>query len=170
VISLGVSPGWGEDFKPGYAFTFGNRFLLNEFKGFYLSGVGRLGVAYFPLNQDNFQNQPFGVTAKGGALITTIGGGVSLSVFPQEASFFEFSITPLLEANLIYNSLELDYPSYPSQNSKETETTFKFGAGTKVGLDFVFDGWMLGVSYDIHFIFGADDYNVISVNFIKEIF
>ena len=170
VISLGASPGFGDDFKPGYAFAFENRFLLKEFKGFYLSGIGRLGVTYFPLNQDNFQNQPFGVAVKGGALITTIGGGASISVFPQEASFFEFSIAPILEANLIYKRLDVEYPSFPSQNYSESETTFKFGAGTKVALDFIFDGWRLGASYDLHFIFGADDYNIVSINFIKELF
>ncbi len=169
-FSIGVSPGFGDDFKPGYAFTYENRFLLSEFKGFYLSGLGRFGATYFPLNQDIFQNDPFGVSAKGGALLTTIGGGVSISVYPQESSFFDFSIAPILEGHLIYTTLELNYPSFPSQNSKVTETTFKFGAGTKIALDFIFDGWKLGASYDLHFIFGAEDYNVLSVNFIKEVF
>jgi small nuclear ribonucleoprotein (snRNP)-like protein len=170
VFSLGVSPGFGDNFKPGYGFTFENRFLLSESKGFYLSGLGRLGVTYFPLNQDNLQNDPFGVSAKGGALLTTIGGGVSISVYPQESSFFDFSIAPMLEAHLIYKNLELNYPSFPSQNSKETETKFKFGAGTKVALDFIFSGWRLGASYDLHFIFGDEDYNMLSVNFVKELF
>jgi hypothetical protein len=122
------------------------------------------------LNQDIFQNDPFGVSAKGGALLTTIGGGISISVYPQESSFFDFSIAPILEGHLIYTTLELNYPSFPSQNSKVTETTFKFGAGTKIALDFIFDGWKLGASYDLHFIFGAEDYNVLSLNFIKKVF
>ena len=170
VLSLGLSPGFGEDFQPGYSFTFENRFLLSEFKGFYLSGVGRLGVSYFPLNQENYESDPFGVTAKGAALITTIGGGVSISVYPQESAFFDFSIAPLLEGHLIYKTLELTYPSYPSQDSKESGTEFLFGAGTKVSLDFLFDDWRLGASYDLHFVFGDDDYNVVSINFIKELF
>jgi small nuclear ribonucleoprotein (snRNP)-like protein len=170
VFSIGVSPGFGDDFKPGYAFTYEDRYLLDEFKGFYLSGLGRFGATYFPLNQDIFQNDPFGVSAKGGALLTTIGGGISISVYPQESSFFDFSIAPILEGHLIYTTLELNYPSFPSQNSKVTETTFKFGAGTKIALDFIFDGWKLGASYDLHFIFGAEDYNVLSLNFIKKVF
>ena len=170
VFSIGVSPGFGDDFKPGYAFTYEDRFLLDEFRGFYLSGLGRFGATYFPLNQDIFQNDPFGVSAKGGALLTTIGGGISISVYPQESSFFDFSIAPILEGHLIYTTLELNYPSFPSQNSKVTETTFKFGAGTKIALDFIFDGWKLGASYDLHFIFGAEDYNVLSLNFIKKVF
>ncbi len=169
-FSLGVSPGFGNDFKPGYAFSYESRFLLHEFKGFYLSGLGRLGTTYFPLNQENFKNDPFGVSAKGGAFLTTIGGGVSISVYPQESSFFDFSIAPILEGHLVYRTLELNYPSFPSQNSKETETKFKFGVGTKVALDFIFDGWRLGASYDLHYVFGDEDYNVVSLNFIKELF
>lgn len=170
VFSFGVSPGFGVDFKPGYALSYESRFLLHEFKGFYLSGLGRFGTTYFPLNQDNFKNDPFGVSAKGGALLTTIGGGISISVYPQESSFFDFSIAPILEGHLVYKTLELNYPSFPSQNSKETETKFRFGVGTKVALDFIFDGWRLGASYDLHFIFGDEDYNLVSVNFIKELF
>ncbi len=170
VISLGVSPGFGDDFKPGYALGFENRFLLSESKGFYLSGIGMLGLTYFPLNQDNFIDSPIPVTAKGGAFITSIGGGVSISVYPQESSFFEFYISPFLEANIIYKKLELTYPSFPSQNSTESETSFKFGVGTKVGIDFLFTNWRLGVSYDLHYVFGDEDYNRVSLNFVKEIF
>lgn len=170
VFSLGISAGFGDEYQPGYSLGFSNRFLLSEFKGFYLSGIGRLSLAYFPLNKENYQNDPFGVTAKGGALITSIGGGVSVSVYPQESSFFDFSIAPLLEAHLVYKTLELEYPSFPSQNSKTSETKFVFGAGTKVALDFLFDDWRLGASYDLHFLFGDDDFNALSINFIKEIF
>ena len=170
VISLGISPGFGDDFKPGYALGFENRFLLSESKGFYLSGIGMLGINYFPLNQDNFIDSPIPVTAKGGAFITSIGGGVSISVYPQESSFFEFYISPFLEANIIYKKLELSYPSFPSQNSTESETSFKFGVGTKVGIDFLFTNWRLGVSYDLHYVFGDEDYNRVSLNFVKEIF
>lgn len=170
VLSFGVSSGFGDDFKPGYSFTYANRLLIQEFKGFYLSGLGRLGFSYFPLNKDNFQNQPFAVTAKGGALVTTIGAGVSLSVYPQESSFFDFSIAPLLEAHFIYKDLELSYPSYPSQNSKTTETAFKFGAGTKIELDYLSSDWKLGISYDLHFVFGDEDFNLISLNFVKQLF
>jgi hypothetical protein len=170
VISLGISPGFGVDFKPGYAIGFENRFLLSESKGFYLSGTGMLGITYFPLNQDNFIDSPIPVTAKGGALITSIGGGVSISVYPQESSFFEFYISPFLEANIIYKKLELTYPSFPSQNSSESKTSFKFGVGTKVGIDFLFTDWRLGASYDLHYVFGDEDYNRVSLNFVKEIF
>jgi hypothetical protein len=170
VFSLGISPGFGDEYQPGYSLAFSNRFLISEFKGFYLSGIGKLGVSYFPLNQENYENDPFGVTAKGGALITTIGAGVSVSVYPQESSFFDFSIAPLLEGHLVYKTLELEYPSFPSQNSSISETKFVFGAGTKIALDFLFDDWRLGASYDLHFLFGDDDFNVLSINFIKEIF
>ena len=170
VISLGISPGFGDYFKPGYALGFDNRFLLSESKGFYLSGIGMLGVTYFPLNQDNFIDSPIPVTAKGGAFITSIGGGVSISVYPQESSFFEFYISPFLEANIIYKKLDLTYPSFPSQNTSESETSFKFGVGTKVGIDFLFTNWRLGVSYDLHYVFGDEDYNRVSLNFVKDIF
>lgn len=170
VISLGISPGFGDDFKPGYALGFENRFLLSESKGFYLSGIGMLGINYFPLNEDNFIDSPIPVTAKGGAFITSIGGGVSISVYPQESSFFEFYISPFVEANIIYKRLELSYPSFPSQNSTESETSFKFGVGTKVGIDFLFSNWRLGLSYDLHYVFGDEDYNRVSLNFVKEIF
>lgn len=170
VISLGLSPAFGDDFQPGYNFTYESRFLLSQSQGFYFSGVGELGVTYFTLNQENFQDNPFGVTAKGGALITTIGGGGAISVYPQESAFFDFSIAAYLEGNLIYKNLELTYPSFPSQNSTESETEFLFGAATKVSLDFIFDSFRLGLAYDLHFVFGDDDYNVLSINFTKAIF
>lgn len=170
VISLDLSPGFGDDYKPGYGVEFNNRFLLSESKGFYLSGIGMIGINYFPINQDIIINSPIAVAVKGGALITSIAGGASISVYPQEASFFEFYISPFLEANIIYKKLELTYPSFPSQNFSKTETSFNFGVGTKVGIDFLFTNWRLGLSYDLHYLFCDEDYNLVSLNFIKEIF
>lgn len=170
VISLGISPGFGNDYKPGYGIEFSNRFLLSESKGFYLSGIGMIGVNYFPINQDIIINSPVTAAVKGGALITSIAGGASLSVYPQQSSFFEFYVAPFLEANLIYKELDISFPSFPSSDTQVSETTFKFGAGTKIGIDFLFTNWRLGLSYDLHFVFGDEDYNRVSLNFVKEIF
>jgi hypothetical protein len=170
VISLGFSPGFGDNYKPGYSLGYENRFLLSESQGFYLSGLALFGLNYFTLNKDNFSISPIPVTAKGGALITSIGGGASLTVYPQQSSFFEFYVSPFLEANLIYKKLDLTYPSFPSQNSAESNTEFKFGVGTKVGIDFLFSDFRIGASYDLHYIFGEEDFNRISLNFVKVLF
>lgn len=170
VFSFGYIPKFGDNFRSGFGLGFTSKFLLSQSQGFYFSAESGIRFNYFGLNSEAFQNEPIPVSAKGGAFITTLSAGVSFAFFPQASSFYEFYIAPAIEAHIIYQSLERDYPSFPDLNTKESKTKFNFGFGNKIGLDLVFDAFRLGISYDMHFIFGEEDFNKFSINFTKEIF
>jgi small nuclear ribonucleoprotein (snRNP)-like protein len=169
-ILLGYAPGFGNDFKPGYKLGYISRFLLSEHKGFYLSALGSLGITYFALNKSQFENQPIPISARGGAVISTISAGGMISVYPQESSFFEFNFAPMVTTHIIFSTLEKNYPSFPSLNSKVTETKVKFGVGTKFGIDINLENFKVGVSYDKHFIFGEESINYLSLSIVKNLF
>jgi small nuclear ribonucleoprotein (snRNP)-like protein len=172
VFELGYSSSFGSDFGSGFGIGYQSRFSLAQFEGMNLSAVGGLGLNYFGLNKDNIitQNPSLAVDLKGGAFITTIGVGAQLNIYPQTSSFYDFYVAPILEAHLVYTSLEQSYPSFPQFNSKETSTEFKFGLGARFGAEFLFDSFKLGIQYNLHTIFGSDGFNQVSVTFIKNIF
>lgn len=172
VFEIGYSPDFGIEYGPGYGLGYESRFSLAQFEGFNLSAIGKLGLTYFGLNEDTFSEETVGqqLNVKGGSLVTTFGGGAQLNIYPQTSSFFDFYIAPTLEGHLVYRSLERDFPSAPSLNSEVTETEFKFGVGTKFGLEFLFDSFRVGVGYNYHFIFGGDSFSQVSLSFVKKLF
>lgn len=172
VIELGYASSFGTDFGSGFGLGYQSRFNLAQFEGMNLSAVGGLSLNYFGLNKDNIisQNPTLAVDLKGGAFITTIGVGGQLNIYPQTSSFYDFYVSPILEAHLVYTSLEQNYPSYPQFNTKETKTEFKFGLGTRFGVEFLFDSFRVGLQYNMHTIFGNDGFNQVSLTFTKKLF
>ncbi len=172
VIELGYSSSFGTDFGTGFGLGYQSRFSISQFEGMNLSAVGGLSLNYFGLNKDNIvtQNPTLAVDLKGGAFITTIGVGGQLNIYPQTSSFYDFYVAPILEAHLVYTTLEQSYPSYPQFDAKETKTEFKFGLGTRFGVEFLFDSFRVGLQYNMHTIFGEDGFNQVSLTFTKNLF
>ena len=172
VIELGYSSSFGTDFGAGFGLGYQSRFNLAQFEGMNLSAVGGLSLNYFGLNKDNIvsQNPSLAVDLKGGAFITTLGVGGQLNIYPQTSSFYDFYVAPILEAHMVYTTLDQNFPSYPQFNVKETSTNFKFGIGTRFGVEFLFDAFRLGVQYNLHTIFGEDGFSQVSLTFTKKIF
>jgi len=172
VIELGYASSFGTDFGSGFGLGYQSRFSISQFEGMNLSAVGGLSLNYFGLNKDNIitQNPTLAVDLKGGAFITTIGVGGQLNIYPQTSSFYDFYVAPILEAHLVYTTLEQKYPSYPQFDTKETKTEFKFGLGTRFGVEFLFDSFRVGLQYNMHTIFGEDGFNQVSLTFTKNLF
>lgn len=172
VIDVGYTTKFGSNFGPGFGLGYQSRFSIAQFKGLNLSAVSGLSFNYFALNKDNLiqQNPTLTANLKGGAFITTIGAGGQLNIYPQTSSFYDFYVAPMLEGHLIYTKLEQEYPSYPQFNTSETTTEFKFGLGVRFGAEFLFDSFRLGLHYNLHYIFNADDFNQISLTFVKPLF
>lgn len=170
IISAGYSPSFGADYKTGFGIGYASKFLLSEMDGFYISALGGLNLNYFALNSSAFTDEPIPVSASGGVFLTTVSAGASFTLLQQSASQYEFYIAPQLEANIVYKNLTKSFPSYPFFNSKVAETKFIFGIGNKIGIDMLFEGMKIGLSYDSHFLFGDEDYNMISINFTKKFF
>lgn len=170
LISLGYSPSFGPDYGTGIGLGYASKFLLSYMDGFYISAVGGLNLNYFSLNEDNFSDEVPSVSASGTTFLTTLSGGVAFTLYQSADSRYEFYLLPQIEANIIYKSLTLEYPSFPSFDSKETSTDFVFGLGNKIGIDLLFDNMKVGISYDLHFLFGDEDYNTISINYTANLF
>jgi small nuclear ribonucleoprotein (snRNP)-like protein len=172
VFELGYSSSLGTNFGSGFGIGYQSRFNLAQFTGMNLSAVGGLSLNYFGLNKNNIvtDNPSLAVDLKGGAFITTLGAGAQLNIYPQTSSFYDFYISPILEGHLVYKTLDQSYPSFPQFNRKESTTEFKFGLGTRFGVEFLFDSFRVGIQYNMHTIFGTDGFNQISLTFIKKIF
>ena len=172
VIDAGYTTKFGSSFGPGFGIGYQSRFSIAQFDGLSLSALAGLSLNYFALNEDNLiqQNPTLSATLKGGAFITTIGAGGQLNIYPQTASFYDFYVAPMLEGHVIYKSLEQEYPSFPQFNTSETTTEFKFGLGVRFGAEFLFDSFRLGLHYNLHYIFKADDFNQLSLTFVKPLF
>ncbi len=172
VIELGYASSFGSDYGSGLGIGYQSRFNLAQFEGMNLSAVGGLSLNYFGLNKDNIvsQNPSLSVDLKGGAFVTTVGIGGQLNIYPQTSSFYDFYVAPILEAHVVYTSLEQIYPSYPQFDTKETKTEFKFGIGTRFGVEFLFDSFRVGLQYNVHTIFGNDGFNQVSLTFTKKLF
>lgn len=172
VIDVGYTTKFGSNFGPGFGLGYQSRFSIAQFEGLNLSAVGGLSLNYFALNEDNLiqQNPSLSANLKGGAFITTVGAGGQLNIYPQTSSFYDFYVAPMLEGHLIYTKLEQEYPSFPQFNTSETKTEFKFGLGVKFGAEFLFDSFRLGLQYNMHYIFGTDGFNQLSLTFVKPLF
>ncbi len=172
VIDIGYTTKLGSSFGAGFGLGYQSRFSIAEYEGLNLSAVAGLSLNYFSLNKDNIlsQNQSLGANLKGGAFITTIGAGGQINIYPQTASFYDFYLAPMLEGNIIYNKLDQSYPSYPQLNTSETTTEFKIGLGMKFGIEFLFDSYRIGLHYNMHYIFGSDGFNQVSLTFVKPLF
>ena len=170
VFDLGYSSAFGSNFGPGYGLGYQSRFTFSRFEGMHLSAVSGLDLKYFALNTASNDLETLAGNLKGGAFIATLNFGGQLSIYPQQSSFYDFYLTPLLEAHYIYSNLEQEFPAFPLLNSKESKSEFKFGIGLKFGIEFLLSDFRLGVEYDLHEIFGSDGLNQISVSFVKQIF
>lgn len=172
VFELGYAAKFGSDYASGFGIGYQSRFNLAQFEGMNLSAVGGLSLNYFGLNTDNIISQNPSLTAdlKGGAVITTIGVGGQLNIYPQTSSFYDFYIAPILEAHLVYQTLDQSFPSFPQFNIKETSTDFKFGLGVRFGAEFLFDSFRLGLQYNMRTIFGSDGFDQISLTFTSNLF
>ena len=170
MVSFGYSPSFGADYGTGLGLNYASKFLLSQMDGFYISAIGGLNLNYFTLNEDNFKDVVPTVSASGATFITTINLGAAFTLYQAASSKYEFYIAPQLEANIIYKSLTLEYPSYPAFDTKVSSTEFVFGIGNRIGFDMLFDDMKVGVSYDSHFLFGDEDFNTISLNFTKKLF
>ncbi len=172
IIDIHYNTKLGASYGSGFGLGYQSRFSLSQFEGLNLSALGSLSVNYFTLNEENVltQSGSLDATIKGGAFITTIGAGAQLNIYPQDASFYDFYLAPVLEGYIVYKSLEQTYPSFPQLNTSEKTTEFKFGIGIKFGIEFLFDSFRMGIDYNIHEIFGTDGYNQFSMTFVKPLF
>ncbi|MDP2365083.1 MAG: hypothetical protein Q8M94_15105, partial [Ignavibacteria bacterium] len=171
VFELGYASKFGTDYSSGFGIGYQSRFNLAQFEGMNLSAVGGLSLNYFGLNKDNIisQNPSLAIDLKGGAFITTLGVGAQLNIYPQTSSFYDFYVSPIFETHLIYTTLEQTFPSFPQFNTKETKAEFKFGLGTRFGVEFLFDSFRVGLQYNMHTIFGNDGFNQVSLTFTKKL-
>ena len=164
---LGYAPQFGETYKSGFAAGYCNRYLLKEFASFSLYASAQLSMAFFSLNKDlaSVADVPGSMTAEGGAMVTTLSLGLPIHFLPTENPSYTFFLRPALEPHLAYTSLKKSYPYFPQQNSEEKNTNFRFGLGTEVGLEWTVNPrWSVGLSFGMHIIASADDYNCISLS------
>lgn len=172
IFEVSYNSKFGSNYGSGFGIGYQSRFNLAQLEGMNISAVGGLSLNYFGLNTDNIvnSNQSISADLKGGAFITTIGVGAQLNIYPQTSSFYDFYVSPLLETHIIYKSFEQNYPSFPQFNTKETSTEFKFGLGTRFGVEFLFDSFKLGIQYNMHTIFSSDGYNQLSITLVNNLF
>ena len=173
VIELGYAPSFTTEFGSGIGLGYQSRFNLAQFEGMNLSAVGGLSLNYFGINKDAdvFSDPTNPPNVKGGAFITTIGAGAQLNIYPQTSSFYDFYIAPILEGHLVYKSSELTFPNNLNSTPTITKSTeFKFGLGTRFGVEFLFDAFRVGVQYNLHTIFGEDGFSQVSLTFTKKLF
>jgi small nuclear ribonucleoprotein (snRNP)-like protein len=172
IFEVSYNSKFGSNYGSGFGIGYQSRFNLAQLEGMNISAVGGLSLNYFGLNTDNIvsSNQSIAADLKGGAFITTIGVGGQLNIYPQTSSFYDFYVSPILETHIIYKSFEQTYPSFPQFNTKETSTEFKFGLGTRFGVEFLFDSFKLGIQYNMHTIFSSDGYNQLSLTLVNNLF
>lgn len=172
IFEVSYNSKFGSNYGSGFGIGYQSRFNLAQLEGMNISAVGGLALNYFGLNTDNIvnSNQSISADLKGGAFITTIGVGAQLNIYPQTSSFYDFYVSPILETHIIYKSFEQNYPSFPQFNTKETSTEFKFGLGTRFGVEFLFDSFKLGIQYNMHTIFSSDGYNQLSITLVNNLF
>lgn len=172
VIEAGYNSTFGNNFGPGFGIGYQSRFHILQYEGLDISAIGSLSASYFVLNEDNLvtQNPQLSVNLKGGSVVTTIGAGGQLNIYPQSAGFYDFFVTPMVEGHLVYKTLEQNYPSFPQFNSKETTTEFKFGLAVKFGVEFLFDDFRLGIQYTMREIFDENNFSQVGLTFTKVLF
>ena len=172
-FELNFTSQFGDDYAKGVGFTYRNRFLLKHFQTFSLNVETGIGFTGSGLNRNILleDDVPGLVTAKGGAMVTTLGFGVPIHFFPVEGVSYEFFITPLVETNLVYKSLEKTYPSFPTLDSSDRETKVRFGLGSRIGLEMaIAKAWRLGLSFNMHYMLRESDFNTIAVHVGTQLF
>lgn len=172
VIELGYSPRFGSNYSPGFATAYRSRFLLKRFSTFSLNAGANAGFAIYSLDQGAFTapNVPAAVTATGGAFLTTLGASLPVHFYPKAGSLYEFYFAPILEGHIIYTRLKQTFPSFPLLDSEIVETSFRFGVANRIGIEWRFGRWRAGMNYNIHLIFGEDDFNHFSIHFATKLF
>jgi sRNA-binding regulator protein Hfq len=172
VVELGYSSRFGGNYRPGFITAFRTHFLLKSFDTFSLNTEGNLGFAIYSLDQKAFTgaNVPAAVTATGGAVITTLGAAAPVHFFPKVGSVYEFYVAPVIEAHIIHKRLKQSFPSFPVLDSEVVETNFRFGLSNRIGIEWNFGKWRAGLNYNLHFIFGEEDFNHISFHAATKLF
>jgi hypothetical protein len=166
-FEFGYSSQFGDDYAAGAGFTYRNRNLFMDATSFSLNWEANLALTAFSLNQNVLKNTtiPGAVSASGAAVVTTLGLGLPLHFFPTEGAAYEFYFVPLVESHLVYESLNKEYPSYPTLNSSERETKIRWGLGTQVGIDWALNKeWRVGLGFNMHFLLKENDFNTISLH------
>ncbi len=158
----GYTPQLGESYSSGVVLGYSNRYLLRRFQSFSLNANAQLSTAIFSLNKAYYEANelPGSMTAKGAAMVSSLLIGMPLHFFPSENPPYEFILRPAIETHLVYKSLQRSYPSFPSLNTDDRATDFRFGFCTEVGAEWKLNQqWRLGFSFAMHFITKEDDYN-----------
>ncbi|MCU0644487.1 MAG: hypothetical protein MUC94_09510 [bacterium] len=161
-FEAGFSSQFGENYSTGGIFGYRNRYNLKTFQTFSLNLAGNLTFAAFTLNKNIISDAtiPGQIEATGAAIVTTLGVGTPIHLYPTEGAAYEFFLAPILETYVIYKTLKKTYPSFPSLDSEIRSTDFRFGLANRVGMEWSFgQKWKAGLSFNIHFIFGESDYN-----------
>ncbi len=172
VVELGYSSRFGSNYSPGIVSAYRSHFPLRSFNSFSLNAEGNLSLTLFSLDQKAFTgaNVPAAVTATGGAMVTSFGAGLPVHFFPRAESPYEFYLAPVIEGHIIYTRLKKTFPSFPVLNSELVETNFRFGLANRIGIEWSFGKWRAGVNYNIHFIFGEEDFNHFSLHLASKLF
>jgi len=161
-FEAGYSSHFGANYATGGVIGYGNRYNLKTFQSFALNAAGNLTLGAFTLNKNviSTTSVPGQIEAVGAAVVTTLGVGMPIHLYPTEGSSYEFFLTPQIETHIIYKTLKKTYPSFPSLDSEVRTTDFRFGLGSRIGMEWSLgQNWKAGLSFNIHFIFGESDYN-----------
>ena len=172
-FDFGFAPNFSENFSTGGSFVYRHRFILKYQQTYSLNMEANLGIAGFGLNKDVLVNDqvPGAVNAKGGAMVTTLAAGTPLHFYPVEGSSYEFYIAPMLEMHVVYQSLNITYPSFPSLDTVQQDTKLRFGLGSRIGMELaVARTWRVGMSFNMHYLFGESDFNTISLHIGTQLF
>ncbi|MBN2694942.1 hypothetical protein JXR93_09790 [bacterium] len=171
IIDLNYAINFGPNFGPGFGVGYHNKFIISQFRGLDFSAVGGLSFTYFRLYDDITNKYPsIEGNYKGGAFATTLSVGGQMNIYPSPTSFYDFYVIPMLELHYIYDKIEEKYPSFPQYNSTETNNEIRFGLGIRFGIEFSISSFVLGIQYNIHYLFGRDGFNQFSLTFLKPFF
>ena len=166
-FDLGFASAFGDKYAAGGGFTYRNRFILKYKQTFSLNVEGSLGITIFGLNRSILSDDqvPGSVAAKGGSIVSSLGVGTPFHFYPVEGSSYEFYFTPLVETHLVYQTLDLLYPSFPALNETIRETKVRFGLGSRIGMEIaIAKRWRAGLSFNMHYLFGENDFNTVSLH------
>lgn len=172
IIELGFSPRFGSNYSPGVVTAYRSHFLLKGFNTFSLNVEGNVGFTLYSLDKTAFTgaNVPAAVTATGGAFITTFGATFPVHFFPRAGSSYEFYFAPVLEGHIVYTRLKRTFPSFPVLDSEVAATNFRFGLANRIGIEWSFGKLRAGMNYNIHLVFGENDFNHFSLHLVTKLF
>ena len=165
LLAIGYSASWGRDYDQGITLLYGRRFPLRQFRSMSLGGLVALQFAYFGVDQGAFTNTevPGGVSVSGYGFLPTLILGAPIEMHSQTGSPYRFVVTPQLNVHLVTKSLEISYPSFPDQTTKDRQTQLRLGVGVELGMEWnVSEPLTVGVSYNPKVIFGEADFSTSS--------